>query len=114
MTHVVADRPYDVDGRPHIVKYAHLDADFTMRVSGDLVCRPVRAWAAGLLDSAPDLVDHTVVGAALGHGRNGWGAAMLMLKFVERPVMAWRRRIRLVSTTTRSSVAAGATSEAGA
>jgi peptidoglycan/LPS O-acetylase OafA/YrhL len=39
-----------------------------------------------------------------------FGAAMLMLKFVERPVMAWRRRIRLVSTTTRSSVAAGATS----
>jgi hypothetical protein len=67
-----------IDGRPHIVKYAHLDDDFTMRVSGDLVCRPVRAWAAGLLDAAPDLVDHTVVGAAFGCGRNGWGAALLM------------------------------------
>ncbi len=67
-----------IGGRPHIVKYAHLDDDFTMRVSGDLVCRPVRAWAAGLLDAAPDLVDHTVVGAALGYGRNGWGAALLM------------------------------------
>ena len=67
-----------IGGRPHIVKYAHLDDDFTMRVSGDLVCRPVRAWAAGLLDAAPDLVDHTVVGAALGNGRNGWGAALLM------------------------------------
>ena len=67
-----------IDGRPHIVKYAHLDDDFTMRVSGDLVCRTVRAWAAGLLDAAPDLIDHTVVGAALGGGRNGWGAALLM------------------------------------
>ena len=67
-----------IGGRPHIVKYAHLDDDFTMRVSGDLVCRPVRAWAEGLLDAAPDLVDHTVVGAALGYGRNGWGAALLM------------------------------------
>ena len=67
-----------IGGRPHIVKYAHLDDDFTMRVSGDLVCRPVRAWAAGLLDAASDLVDHTVVGAALGCGRNGWGAALLM------------------------------------
>jgi hypothetical protein len=67
-----------IHGRPHIVKYAHLDDDFTMRVSGDLVCRPVRAWAAGLLDAAPGLVDHAVVGAALGHGRNGWGAALLM------------------------------------
>jgi hypothetical protein len=67
-----------IDGRRHIVKYAHLDDDFTMRASGDLVCRPVRAWAAGLLDAAPGLVDHAVVGAAFGCGRNGWGAALLM------------------------------------
>lgn len=67
-----------IDGVPHVVKYLHLDHDFTMRVSGDIGCRPVRAWAAGLLDSAPLLVDHAVVGAAMGHGRNGWGAALLM------------------------------------
>lgn len=67
-----------IDGVPHVVKYVHLDHDFTMRVSGDVGCRTVRAWAAGLLDSAPDLIDHAIVGAALGHGRNGWGAAVLM------------------------------------
>lgn len=67
-----------IGGRPHIVKYVHLDDDFTMRVSGDVGCRPVRAWAAGLLDAAPGLVDHAIVGAALGHGRNRWGAALLM------------------------------------
>lgn len=67
-----------IDGAPHIVKYVHLDDDFTMRVSGDIRCRTVRAWAAGLLDGAPDLVDHAIVGAALGDGRNGWGAALLM------------------------------------
>ncbi len=67
-----------IDGRPHVVKYLHLDHDFTMRVSGDVGCRTVRAWRAGLLDSAPDLIDHAIVGAALGHGRNGWGAALLM------------------------------------
>ncbi|MGH9177001.1 MAG: phosphotransferase family protein [Acidimicrobiales bacterium] len=67
-----------IGGAPHVVKYAHLDSDFTMRVSGDLACRPARAWAAGLLDAAPDLVDHATVGATLGHGRNGWGAALLM------------------------------------
>ena len=67
-----------IDGVAHVVKYLHLDRDFTMRVSGDLGCRTVRAWAAGLLNSAPDLIDHAVVGAALGHGRNGWGAALLM------------------------------------
>ena len=67
-----------IDGAPHVVKYLHADHDFTMRVSGDVRCRTVRAWAAGLLDAAPDLVDHAIVGAALGHGRNGWGAALLM------------------------------------
>lgn len=67
-----------IEGAPHVVKYAHVDDDFTMRVSGDLACRPVRAWAAGLLDAAPEHVDHAIVGAALGHGRNGWGAALLM------------------------------------
>ena len=67
-----------IEGRPHVVKYVHVDDDFMMRMTGDIGCRPVRAWAAGLLDSAPDLVDHTVVGAAYGHGRNGWGAALVM------------------------------------
>ncbi|MEO7836406.1 MAG: aminoglycoside phosphotransferase [Acidimicrobiales bacterium] len=67
-----------IDGHAHVLKYLHLDHDFTMRVSGDLGCRPVRAWAAGLLDMANDLIDHAIVGAALGHGRNRWGAALLM------------------------------------
>ena len=67
-----------IDGVAHVVKYVHIDHDFTMRVSGDVCCRTVRAWAAGLLDSAPALVDHAIVGAALGHGRNGLGAALLM------------------------------------
>lgn len=67
-----------IDGRSHVVKYLDLDHDFTMRVSGDVGCRQVRAWAAGLLDAAPELVDHAIVGAALGHGRNGWGGALLM------------------------------------
>ena len=67
-----------IDGDPHVVKYVELDHDFAMRASGDVGCRQVRAWEAGLLDSAPGLVDHAIVGAALGYGRNGWGAALLM------------------------------------
>ena len=67
-----------IDGVPHLVKYVHLDDDFTMRVSGDLACRTVRAWEAGLLDCASSVIDHAIVGAATGWGRNGWGAALLM------------------------------------
>lgn len=67
-----------IDGVAHIVKYVHPDDDFMMRVSGDLACRTVRAWAAGLLDAAPGNIDHTIVAAARGHGRNGWGAAIVM------------------------------------
>ena len=32
-----------INGVPHVVKYLHLDHDFTMRVSGDVGCRTVRA-----------------------------------------------------------------------
>ena len=60
-----------IDGVAHVVKHLHVDHDFLMRVSGDIGCRPVLAWAAGLLDAAPDLIDHAVVGGALGEGRNG-------------------------------------------
>ena len=67
-----------IDGAPHIVKYVHADDDYLLRVGGDLSSRSVLAWADGLLDAAPGLVDHAIVGASLGHGRNGWGAAILM------------------------------------
>lgn len=65
-------------GEPFVVKYVHLDDDFTMRASGDVGCRTLRAWEAGLYDVAPGVVDHAVVGAAAGVGRNGWGCALLM------------------------------------
>lgn len=67
-----------IDGQAFVVKHVHLDHDFTMRVSGDLGCRPLRAYAAGLLDLAPEAIDHGIVAAAGGDGRNGWGAALLM------------------------------------
>lgn len=38
-----------------------------------------------------------------------FATAMLLLKFVERPVMAWRRRIRLPSTMARAPMTAAAT-----
>ncbi len=67
-----------IDGRPHVVKYLHVDDDWIMRSSGDLRCRPLLVWKSGLLDALPACIDHAVVGAAEGLGRNGWGAALLM------------------------------------
>jgi hypothetical protein len=67
----------EVDGARCIVKYLHPERDFTMRVSGDVGCRPRRVWEAGLMDAAPDLIDHATLGAAP-WGRNGWGVALLM------------------------------------
>jgi hypothetical protein len=65
-------------GEPHIVKHIHADDDFTMRISGDVRLRAVRSWAAGLLDAAPALVDHAIVGATVGTGIDGRGGALLM------------------------------------
>lgn len=67
-----------MEGQPMVVKYLHADDDFTMRASGDVGSRVLVAWTAGLFDVAADLVDSTVVGAARGVGRHGWGSALLM------------------------------------
>jgi hypothetical protein len=66
-----------IDGEPCVVKYVHPEHDFTMRVSGDIGCRPRRVWAAGLMDTAPAAIDHATLGVAP-WGPNGWGAALLM------------------------------------
>jgi hypothetical protein len=60
-----------------VVKYVHPDLDFTMRVSGDIGCRPRRAWTEGLMDAVPEVIDHATLGAAP-WGRHGWGVALLM------------------------------------
>ncbi|HUS62736.1 MAG TPA: hypothetical protein VMY34_11100, partial [Acidimicrobiales bacterium] len=67
-----------IDDEPHIVKYLHADEDFAMRAMGDTGSRTLKALAAGLFDAAADVIDHAVVGAAPGFGRNGWGCAVLM------------------------------------
>jgi hypothetical protein len=67
----------ELDGQACVVKYVHPDHDFTMRVSGDIGCRPRRVWESGLMDLVPDVIDHGMRGAAP-WGRNGWGVALLM------------------------------------
>jgi hypothetical protein len=67
-----------IDGEPFVVKTMHPDLDWITRMLGDVCCWPVQVWTSGLLDLVPPVIDHTVVGAAAGLGRNGWGGALLM------------------------------------
>jgi hypothetical protein len=76
-----------IDGERYVLKRMHVDDDWIARSLGDVGCRPLRVWAAGLLDRVPPGIDHTVVGAAAGLGRNGWGAALLMRDVGDRLVV---------------------------
>lgn len=67
-----------IGGERFVLKHLHPDRDWTMRGFGDLVCRPVEVWTSGILDAVPPAIDHAVVGAACGLGRNGWGGALLL------------------------------------
>ena len=67
-----------IGGEPHILKYVHVDDDWTIRALGDLAPKALTVWATGLVDLVPASIDHAMVGAARGLGRNGWGAALLM------------------------------------
>src|SRR4051812_11055725 len=67
-----------IDGEPHVVKFVHIDGDWTMRFCGDVGCKPLQVWAFGLMDVLPERIEHGMVAAAGGLGRNGWGAALLM------------------------------------
>jgi hypothetical protein len=68
----------EIDGEPCILKTMHVDDDWLARSLGDLLGRSVTVWTSGLLDTVPASIDHTVIGAATGLGRHGWGAALLM------------------------------------
>jgi hypothetical protein len=68
----------EIDGEHYVLKVMHVDDDWLARSMGDVACRQVRVWSAGLFDALPATIDHTIVGAAAGLGRNGWGAALLM------------------------------------
>ena len=70
--------PVVLGGQSLILKHLHVDDDWIMRSTGDLTGRAIEVWRAGILDALPECIDHAVVGAASGLGRNGWGGALLM------------------------------------
>jgi len=49
------------DGQAYFLKRLSPATDWIMRVTGDHVHRPYQIWRAGVMDKAPDCLDHTVV-----------------------------------------------------
>lgn len=66
-----------VDGEPCVVKYVHHEHDFALRAIADAGCLTRRVWELGLMDSAPEHVDHATLGMAR-WGDDEWGCAVLM------------------------------------
>ena len=50
-----------IGGDAYFVKRLSPASDWIMRVTGDHVHRPYLVWRAGIMDRAPDCIDHTVV-----------------------------------------------------
>ncbi|MFN8050669.1 MAG: hypothetical protein U0Q22_04495 [Acidimicrobiales bacterium] len=67
----------EVDGERCVVKYLHPDLDFLLRAVDDRSCGALQVWRHGLVDLAPDCIDHAMLGAAP-WGRDGLGAALLL------------------------------------
>jgi Phosphotransferase enzyme family len=69
-----------IDDERYVLKLVDRADDWIARQTGDISCWPVRVWEAGVVDLAPDCIDHAIVGAA----RAGTGGAVLM-----RDVSEW-------------------------
>jgi hypothetical protein len=51
----------EIDGDRYFLKRLSPATDWIMRVTGDRVHRPYVIWQAGIMDQAPECIDHTVV-----------------------------------------------------
>jgi Phosphotransferase enzyme family len=80
-----------IDGDRYVLKHLALDDDWIMRATGDLACRPVVVWEAGLLDQLPTSIDHAIVAAA----RQGRGGLLLMRDVGEHLVPEGDERVPL-------------------
>jgi hypothetical protein len=69
-----------IDGERFVLKQVDTSCDWIARQVGDFGCWPVAVWEQGVVDLAPDCIDHTIVGAA----RQGRTGAVLM-----RDVTPW-------------------------
>jgi Phosphotransferase enzyme family len=63
-----------IDGQRFVLKLVDRRRDWIARQVGDIGVLPVVVWERGIGDLAPDVIDHTIVGAARGTD----GAAVLM------------------------------------
>jgi hypothetical protein len=92
-----------IDGEAYVLKHMHVDNDWIQRVTGDVFCLPVRVWSSGIADRVAHVIDDTIEGCAVGLGRNGWGAALLMRDVGDRLVpegsdhVSWEQHRRFLA-----------------
>jgi hypothetical protein len=63
-----------IGGESYVLKHISFRQDWTMRVTGDYIGRPLLVWESGLLGELPPCVDHAMVRV----GRWPGGGAILM------------------------------------
>jgi hypothetical protein len=69
-----------IDGEWFVAKWLDLRGDWTMRATGDLGCKTLQLWEAGLLDALPACINQPIVGVAHdpADGPGGYGTVLLM------------------------------------
>lgn len=74
----------EMGGEPFFLKSLRFSDDWISRTVGDREFWPFKIWSAGLMDAAPDCIDHATVGMALeGEGDSA------QLSILMRDVSAW-------------------------
>lgn len=69
-----------IDGEPYVAKWLDARTDWTMRAVGDLGCKTLQLWQAGLLDALPDCISQPIVAVAVEPEATfgGYGTVLLM------------------------------------
>lgn len=68
----------EIDGGRYFLKRLSPASDWIMRVTGDHVHRPYLVWRAGIMDQAPECIDHTVVAMEVAGAGDDAVLSMLM------------------------------------
>lgn len=67
-----------IDGERYFLKSLSHDEDWIMRITGDVVHRPLLSWRAGIYHETPECIDHAIVAMAVEGSGTSARLSMLM------------------------------------